>query len=99
MSQQHYAVTGVSRGIGAEIAIGASVSRLPSCGFDVGQPSVAPDRFRGIVRDHGCRALGGVGLLPLSSCATSPTSSRNLAARCSERRSSVSPNSCASKVG
>jgi hypothetical protein len=39
-------------------------------------------RARGIVRDHGCGALDGVGLLPLSSFATSPTSSRNLAWRC-----------------
>jgi hypothetical protein len=44
----HYAVTGVSCGIGAEIAIGASVSRSPGWGFDVGQPSVGLDDFEGL---------------------------------------------------
>jgi hypothetical protein len=39
-------------------------------------------RARGIVRDRGCGALGGADLLPLSSYAPSPTSSRNLAAGC-----------------
>jgi hypothetical protein len=48
MSQQHDAVTGVSCGIGAEIAIGASVSRHQVAGFGVGQPSVGLDDFEGL---------------------------------------------------
>jgi hypothetical protein len=38
--------------------------------------------FRDGVRIAAVAPLGGVGLLPLSSCGTSPTYSRNLAARC-----------------
>jgi hypothetical protein len=56
MSQQHYAVTGVSRRIGAEIAIGASVLRSPGCGVRRGAAFSWSRRFRGIVRNHGCRA-------------------------------------------
>jgi hypothetical protein len=44
MSQQHYAVTGVWRGIGAEIAM-ALRSHHPVTGFDVAQPSVGLDDF------------------------------------------------------
>jgi nucleoside-diphosphate-sugar epimerase len=44
MSRQRYAVTGVSRGIGAEIAM-ALRSRHRVAGFDVAQPSVGLDDF------------------------------------------------------
>jgi NAD(P)-dependent dehydrogenase (short-subunit alcohol dehydrogenase family) len=45
MSQQHYAVTGVSRGIGAEIARALRSRGHRVTGLDVAQPSVGLDDF------------------------------------------------------
>ena len=45
MSQLHYAVTGVSRGIGAEIAMALRSRGHRVTGFDVAQPSVGLDDF------------------------------------------------------
>jgi len=57
---EHYAVTGVVARVGAEIAIGDW-----SCGSKVAGvrrgAAVVGLPIRGIVRNHGCRDLGGVG--------------------------------------
>ena len=45
MSQQHYAVTGVWRGTGAEIAMALRSRGHRVTGFDVAQPSVGLDDF------------------------------------------------------